>query len=97
MTVSNFVTEVDSGDERRALEALRHLLAGQILLCEPNVVAQVAARLQSVIERLGALPPAIEESDPLDDIARRREARRAATKLASLAAQPGAKRGKRSS
>lgn len=90
----NFVAEVSSGDERRALEALRLLLAEQILLCDSNVVAQVAARLQSVIERLGALPPAVEESDPLDDIARRREARRAAAKVAPLAAEPSAKRGK---
>lgn len=45
-----------AGDHRKALEALRDLLADSIRSCDPNVVPQVAARLQSVLTELAALP-----------------------------------------
>jgi hypothetical protein len=92
-----FTDEVASGDERRALIALRDVLAGQLVAAESNVVAQIAGRLQAVIARIAELgEPTVKESAS-DEIARRREARRAEAQVAQAPAGQGVKRGKRSS
>ena len=46
-----------SGDEVAALEAMRDKLAADMDAAAPSVVAQVAARLESVLKRLGELQP----------------------------------------
>jgi hypothetical protein len=66
-----------SGDHRVALEALRDTLADALMEADPNVIAQVAARLQAVLTELAALP-AVERTE-VDDLIERRKARRART------------------
>ena len=79
---SQFAAEVASGDERRALRAMRDRLAADMDRAEASYVAQIAARLQSVVERLAELGPEPDELEsPSDDIAKRRAARRAASKV----------------
>ncbi len=51
--------EIKSGDHRRALVALRDALADHLEASEPNVVAQIAARLQAVLAELAALPSVV--------------------------------------
>jgi hypothetical protein len=70
------VDDLKSGDHRRALTALRDILADQIALCEPSVVAQVAARLQSVLAELAALPTESKLST-VDQLRAKRDSRRA--------------------
>jgi hypothetical protein len=69
-------TDLKSGDHRRALMALRDILADAITTCEPNVVAQVAARLQSVLVELAGLPDAVAQKSKRDELKERRENRR---------------------
>lgn len=89
----DFRAEVGSGDERRALEAMRSKLAEAMELAEPSVIAQVAARLQAVVARIAELDDAAEpEVSPTDDIARKRAARRAAAQVGEAAAGGGVKR-----
>ena len=66
-----------SGDQRRALEALRDRLARDLDLAPPQVSAQLAAQLRATLAELAALP-AQETKSVVDDIAARRAARRAA-------------------
>jgi hypothetical protein len=71
-------TETDplkGGDHRAALTALRDILADAIRLADANVVPQVAARLQSVLAEIAALP-APTASTPTDEVRRLRERRR---------------------
>lgn len=80
------VEEVASGDTRRAYVAMRDSLAVAMAAADPNVMAQLAARLQAVIDALDAMPTGEEESVS-DDIARRREARRAEAAMVAPAAR----------
>lgn len=95
--MSSFADEISSGDERRALEAMRDALADHMLRAEPNVVAQIAGRLQAVLTRLGEMEEPESEGSASDEIARRREARRAASAVAEAPAGSGIKRGRRGS
>lgn len=63
-------------DHRKALEALRDLLVDSIRSADPNVVPQVAARLQSVLSELAGLPPEA-KVDTVDDLKAARARRRA--------------------
>lgn len=65
--------------------AIRDVLAGHLVLSEPNTAPQLAARLQSVLNELSTLNPS-EGVSASDDIARRREARRAAAKVGKASA-----------
>jgi hypothetical protein len=67
--------EVASGDRRRALEAMRDTLAQHMTTAESSVVAQIAARLQAVIDAIDALPTDSGVSR-VDEVRRRREARK---------------------
>lgn len=84
----SFVSEVCSGDERRALEAMRLKLATEMDAAPAAVVAQVAARLQAVLVRLSELPDR-EAVSKSDDLAARRKARRAAAGMDGGAAREG--------
>jgi hypothetical protein len=77
--------DLKSGDHRRALTALRDVLADHLVVAEPSVSAQIAARLQAVLTELAAMKEPDEESAS-DDIARRREARRAAAHVGKASA-----------
>lgn len=79
-TATDFVTEVGSGDPRRGLEAMRDALAGAMAVAEPAVIAQIAGRLQHVIEAIAALPEEEVERSAEDELIARREARIAAAK-----------------
>jgi hypothetical protein len=68
---------IKSGDRRRGLEALRDTLADHLLLAQPNVVAQIAGRLQAVLSELASLPQA-EAVSRIDEVRQRREKRRPA-------------------
>ena len=70
--------EIGSGDRRRALEAMRDSLAAHMESADSNVVAQIAARLQSVVDAIDALPTQSGGSKT-DEVRRKREARRAKT------------------
>lgn len=65
-----------SGDHRQALEALRDVLAGHLLIAEPNVSAQIAGRLQAVLTELAAMPAGTKVSAK-DEIKAARDRRRA--------------------
>lgn len=63
-----------TGDELVALEAMRAKLAVAMDEASPQVVAQVAARLQAVLERITELRPPVKES-LTDVLAERRKLR----------------------
>lgn len=65
-----------SGDHRAALEALRDQLAVAMEMADPNVVPQIAGRLQAVLSELAGLPAS--KGSELDDLLARRAARRTA-------------------
>lgn len=72
-------TESDplKGDNHRlALAAMRDILADHLRVADPNVSAQIAARLQSVLSELAALP-APSSLSATDRIREQREKRRA--------------------
>jgi len=77
--------DLKSGDHRLALLALRDVLADHLVIAEPSVSAQIAARLQAVLSELAALK-APDERSASDDIARKRDARRAAAKMGQASA-----------
>jgi len=80
-----------SGDRLSTLRDLRDLLARQIESCESmRDLAALSARLQSVLEEIAELEPKKAEGDGIDEIAKRRAARRPS-------ARKGAARAKRSS
>lgn len=56
---------------RQALEAMRDKLAADMEIAEPAVVAQIAGRLQAVLNELADLG-AGEEVSRLDELAKRR-------------------------
>ena len=80
-----------SGDRLSTLRDLRDLLARQIESCESmRDLAALSARLQSVLEEIAELEPKKAEGDGIDEIAKRRAARRPSPRK-------GAARAKRSS
>ena len=64
-------------DHRAALTALRDILADSIRSADPNVVPQVAARLQAVLAEIAALPQPAAKSTA-DELREKRERRRSA-------------------
>lgn len=74
--VDSFVDEVNSGDERRALVALRAHLAETLLIAPPQAVAALGARLQMVLAKLALLEGSGVEGSTVDDLAAARVARR---------------------
>jgi len=67
-----------SGDRLQALRDLRDLLARQIEACESlRDLAALSGRLQAVLAEIAELEPKKAEGDGIDEIARRRAARRA--------------------
>lgn len=80
-----FVAAIESGDRRRALEALRLKLALAVEACDPEKIAPPATRLQAVLDAIAALPDAKEQSTS-DDLAARRKARRSAAQAVEPAA-----------
>lgn len=70
--------EIGSGDRRRGLVAMRDHLAKLLESADANVAAQIAARLQAVMDAIDVLPTQSGESKT-DEVRRRREARRAKT------------------
>jgi hypothetical protein len=79
---------VRAGDRRASLEAIRDSLAVAMDNAEPNVIAQIAARLQAVIREIGELPDGKKVSKA-DELAARRKARRAAAADRASAAGEG--------
>ena len=87
----SFIDEVNSGDERRALEALRAHLADTLLVAPPQAVAALGARLQMVLAKLAALDGRGVEGSKIDELAAARVARRsgaAASASSSKRSQP---------
>ena len=68
------LAEITSGDHRKALIAMRDKLAADFVAAPPNVVAQVAARLQAVLEALAALPAEKPEKSTAEKMRERWEA-----------------------
>lgn len=67
---------VSRGDFRASLEALRDRLAVAVDGAEPRELAALARQLSDVLRLLASLPG--EEQSELDDLASKREKRRAA-------------------
>lgn len=65
-----------AGDKRAALEAIRDRLAAELIRSKGQAAAVVAKELRAVIDAIEALPGG--EESALDELTRRREARRAA-------------------
>jgi hypothetical protein len=81
----------ESGDRLATLRDLRDLLAAQVQGCDSlRDLAALSGRLQSVLAEIAELEPKKAEGDGIDEIARRRTARRSGTAA-------GAGRSKRSS
>lgn len=72
------VDDLKGNDHRRALLALRDVLADHLVVAEPNVSAQIAARLQSVLAALAALP-AEKKQSTVDELRAKRDRRRKAS------------------
>lgn len=68
---------IKAGDHRASLEALRDSLAEALDEAEPNVIAQIAGRLQAVLRELAELPGE-RKVTKADELANRRKARLAA-------------------
>jgi hypothetical protein len=85
-----------TGDRRATLVAMRDKLATDMDDAAPAVVAQVAARLQSVLAELDGLA-VVGEMDLADQLAQRRLDRIAASQLAQPASGQTRQRRPRSS
>jgi hypothetical protein len=85
------LTEAVKVGHREGLEAMRDSLASAMELAEPAVVAQIAGRLQAVLDRLAEIAPVEEES--LDDVL---AARRAARESGAIATPPARRPGRQS-
>lgn len=67
-----------SGDRLATLRDLRDLLAQQIQSCDSlRDLAALSGRLQAVLDQIAELEPKQAEGDGIDEIAKRRSARRA--------------------
>ena len=85
------VAEAASTDDRlKALVALRDTLARSIDACDSmRDLAALSRQMTDVLEQIEKLAPQVEEGDAVDEIARRRAARRAgAPKGAGRAQRP---------
>jgi hypothetical protein len=67
---------VADGDQRSTLEATRDAVAKALELAEPREVASLAKQLAALVKELAELPTG-EEQSIVDDLARKRSARRA--------------------
>lgn len=77
-----------TGDRLATLRTLRDDLAGAIDRCESmRDLAALAARLQSVMDEITRLEPAQAKGDVVDEIAKRRAARRASAASGSARAK----------
>lgn len=70
--------DIKSGDHRKALTALRDVLADHLAIAEPSVSAQIAGRLQAVLNDLAALPAEASPLSTADQLRARRDKRRSA-------------------
>ena len=81
--MGDLLEEIKSGDRRRALVAMRDELAAHMSAAGPNVVAQIAARLQAVLTELAGMPEeksSAKGAPPTaDEVRRQREKRRSTT------------------
>ena len=78
--MSSLSESAASGDRLKALADLRDLLARQIESCDSlRDLAALSGRLQSVLEQIDELTPKEATGDGIDEIAKRRSARRAGT------------------
>lgn len=69
-----------SGDRLQTLRDLRDFLTTQLVECESKRdVAALSGRLQSVLEEIAKLEPKKAEGDGIDEIAKRRAARRSSS------------------
>lgn len=67
----------ESGDHLATLRDLRDLIARQIEACDSlRDLASLSGRLQAVLDQIAELEPKKAEGDGIDEIARRRAARR---------------------
>ena len=71
------VDPLKGDDHRKALEALRDVLADHLRIADANVSAQIAARLQSVLSELAGLP-AVKGGNLVDELKAERAKRRSA-------------------
>jgi hypothetical protein len=69
------VADLKSSNHREALTALRDILADHMLVAEPAVSAQIAARLQAVMTELASMPSEV-AATKTDQLRARRDARR---------------------
>lgn len=68
------------GDRLKTLEVLRDLLAREIDGCDSlRDFAALTGRFQSVLAEIDALKPKEEAGDAIDEIAKRRDARRSSS------------------
>lgn len=72
--MSLIVDAAASGDELEALRAMRDVLAAAMDDASVNMVAQISARLQAVLERITVLAPAGRET--ISDVLAERRASR---------------------
>ncbi len=86
---------VQSGDQRKALTALRDELARAVEAADAEKKAPLARQLTIVLDRLAALPTEGVKST-VDQLARKRAARRAKAKVVDAPARGGDKRRGRS-
>lgn len=73
------------------LTAMRELLWASLTQADPEKRAPLFARLESVIEQIERLSPKAKAGDPVDEIAKRRSARKAGT--AQSSSRPAADQG----
>jgi hypothetical protein len=79
---------IAAGNTRESLEAMRDELAAAMAQAPATVIAQIAARLQAVIEALDALPKA-KKVTRADQLAKQRTRRRAAAASGASARRRG--------
>lgn len=84
----NLVDAAASGDRRALLSRLRDVLAASVLEADPDKRAPLAKQLRDTVAELDALPDEKEKSTS-DDLAAKRQARRAAAKVADQTAGGG--------
>jgi hypothetical protein len=87
--------EARSGDQRRALVAMRDKLATAMDEASTEMLPQVSGRLQAVLVAIAELDAGAKpkEVSPSDDLRARREARRSATEPVASASRSRVKRG----
>jgi hypothetical protein len=76
--------DLAAGDRRQGLEALRDRLAIDLEVVDPRYRAPLAKQLMDVLKALDAIPVA--EGSKVDELARRRAARRSGAKVSERSA-----------